>query len=85
MSGDEAPGIRSDPATELTGSISKTVEALFSEGSVADTLAQLVGLAVVTIEACDFAGLFVSEHGQRRHAVLDRSDRDRARYPPTTY
>ncbi len=63
MTGDEAPGSGPDPAAELSGTISKTVEALFSDGSVAGTLDQLVALAVVTIEGCDFAGIFVSEQG----------------------
>jgi ANTAR domain/GAF domain len=66
MSGDEAHGTQLDPvdpAGELSGTISKTVEALFSENSVADTLVQLVSLAVTTIEGCDFAGIFVSEDG----------------------
>ncbi len=64
MSGDEAPGVQTDPAAELSGSISKMVESLFSEGGVADTPGHLVSLAVSTIEGCDFAGIFVSDRGR---------------------
>jgi hypothetical protein len=35
------------------------VRILFSAGSVEDTLTQVVGLAVATIEGCDFAGIFL--------------------------
>ena len=61
MSGSDLPAVGQDPAAELSGVISKTVEALFSEGSVAATLHQLVALAVATIEGCDYAGIFVAE------------------------
>jgi hypothetical protein len=41
----------------LTVDFSETARVLFAAGSVAATLAQVVSLAVVTIEGCDFAGL----------------------------
>jgi GAF domain-containing protein len=45
--------------TELAASFSETARILFSAGSVVDTLGAVVDLAVVTIEGCDFAGLFL--------------------------
>jgi GAF domain-containing protein len=48
-----------DPVTELTLSFSETASTLFSAGSVTDTLTEVVGLAVSTIEGCDLAGLFL--------------------------
>jgi GAF domain-containing protein len=41
--------------------IPETIRALFSAGDVTDTLAQVLDLAVTTIEGCDFAGLFLIE------------------------
>ena len=61
MSGSDLPAVGEDATAELSGTISKTVEALFSEGSVSDTLNQLVALAVATVEGCDYAGIFVAE------------------------
>jgi transcriptional regulator with GAF, ATPase, and Fis domain len=52
-----------DAASELTANFSETARILFSAGSVTDTLAQVVELAVATIEGCDFAGLFLVEGG----------------------
>jgi GAF domain-containing protein len=52
-----------DAASELTANFSETARILFSAGSVTDTLAQVVELAVATIEGCDFAGLFLIEGG----------------------
>ena len=40
-----------------------TARALFSAGSADDTLAAIVGLAVSTIEGCDFAGIFLVHDG----------------------
>jgi GAF domain-containing protein len=48
-----------DPYSELTSSFTETSRILFSAGGVTNTLAQVVSLAVETIEGCDFAGLFV--------------------------
>lgn len=48
--------------SELTISLSETARILFSAGSVIDTLHGVVELAVATIEGCDFAGLFLTDH-----------------------
>jgi hypothetical protein len=53
-----------DAVTELTVSFLTTAQALFSAGSVINTLAQVASLAVDTIEGCDYAGLFVNQDGQ---------------------
>jgi transcriptional regulator with GAF, ATPase, and Fis domain len=52
-----------DPVTDLTVNFSETAQILFSAGSVVDTLASVVDLAVATIEGCDYAGLFLIESG----------------------
>jgi putative methionine-R-sulfoxide reductase with GAF domain len=51
--------IDSDSLSEFTDNLSETASVLFSAGSVTDTLATVVELAVATIEGCDFAGLFL--------------------------
>jgi GAF domain-containing protein len=51
-----------DPTSELAADFSETARILFAAGSVTDTLAQVVELAVATIEGCDFAGLFLLEN-----------------------
>lgn len=53
-----APG---DPSSELSANFDDTARILFTAGTVADTLAQVVGLAVATVDGCDFAGLFLLE------------------------
>jgi GAF domain-containing protein len=50
-----------DPTSELAADFSETARILFAAGSVTDTLAQVVELAVTTIDGCDFAGLFLLE------------------------
>ena len=50
-----------DPSSELAANLSDTARILFTAGGVADTLAQVVDLAVATIDGCDFAGLFLLE------------------------
>ena len=45
--------------SELTLNFSETAQILFSASSVADTLSQVMELAVATIEGCDFASLFL--------------------------
>ena len=52
-----------DPTSELTTSFSDLVQAVFSAGSVTNTLQRVVDLAVDTIDGCDFAGIFVLENG----------------------
>ena len=53
--------IRDSPTSELVTNFSETARILFAASSVTDTLAQVVELAVATIEGCDFAGLFLLE------------------------
>jgi GAF domain-containing protein len=50
-----------DPSSELVANFSDTARILFTAGSVADTLTQVVDLAVATIDGCDYAGLFLLE------------------------
>ncbi len=50
-----------DPSSELVANFSDTARILFTAGSVADTLAQVLELAVATIDGCDFAGIFLLE------------------------
>jgi GAF domain-containing protein len=59
MAANQIPTTETDPTSELTTNISQTVSALFSAGTVKDTLAQVTNLAVSTIEGCDFAGIFL--------------------------
>jgi GAF domain-containing protein len=58
--GSESPPTGRDPAGDLTGSISDTVEALFLAGGTEETLTRLVEVAVSTIEGCDYAGIFIA-------------------------
>jgi GAF domain-containing protein len=51
-----------DAISELTDNLSETARVLFGAGSVSETLAELVELAVATIEGCDFAGIFLVEN-----------------------
>jgi ANTAR domain/GAF domain len=48
-----------DSFSEFALRFSESARILFSAGSVAETLASVVQLAVSTIEGCDFAGLFL--------------------------
>lgn len=52
-----------DPAAALADDFSQTARALFAAGSPQETLAEVVRLAVATIEGCDFAGIFLLEDG----------------------
>jgi GAF domain-containing protein len=54
--------VEEDPTSELAADFSDTARILFAASSVTDTLAQVVALAVATIEGCDFAGLFLLEN-----------------------
>lgn len=47
-----------NPTAELTSTLAQTATALFTGGTVEDTLQRTVDLAVETIEGCDFAGIF---------------------------
>jgi GAF domain-containing protein len=53
--------IPQEPFGDLTDSLSEIARILFSAGSVPNTLAQVVEVAVQTIEGCDFAGIFMLE------------------------
>lgn len=46
---------------ELSRSVSQAAAALFSAGSVLDTLGSVVGMALTTIEGCDLAGIFLMD------------------------
>jgi len=61
MARSELPTTDEDPAATLASDLSDTAQILFSAGSVKDTLAAVVHLAVATIEGCDFAGIFLVE------------------------
>jgi ANTAR domain/GAF domain len=58
MNDETLPPSGVDPSLELVATVAQTVS-LFSAGSVQETLDQVVGLAVGTIEGCDFAGIFL--------------------------
>jgi GAF domain-containing protein len=45
--------------TALTADVAETARLLFSAGGVQDTLAQVVAVAVSTIDGCDHAGIFL--------------------------
>ena len=51
--------IDQDSLSELSQSVSQVAGVLFSAGSVIDTLASVVELALKTIEGCDLVGLFM--------------------------
>jgi hypothetical protein len=53
-----------EPTAELAANIAVTARALLRVGSVNETLRAVVGLAVETIEGCEFAGIFVQEDGR---------------------
>lgn len=54
--------VEGDRSSELAADFAETARILFTAGSVTDTLAQVVELAVATIEGCDFASLFLLEN-----------------------
>jgi GAF domain-containing protein len=57
---DRSPdAVGDDPATALAVDIAETARLLFSAGGVRETLAQVVVVAVSTIEGCDHAGIFL--------------------------
>ncbi len=58
---EEASTAESDLTAELTTNIAQMMRALYSAGSVGDTLVQVVELAVNTIDGCDFAGIFMMD------------------------
>jgi GAF domain-containing protein len=56
-----ASNVDQDSPEELPCSVSEGAAALFSAGSVLDTVDSVVGMALTTIEGCDLAGIFVME------------------------
>ena len=63
MAGEDTGSIDSDAEAELAANISGTISTLFSVGEVGETLAQVVALAVTTIEGCDYAGVYLAGTG----------------------
>lgn len=59
MANREAPGTEQDPTVVLAEDFSQAARTLFAAGSGKATLAEVVRLAVATIEGCDFAGIFL--------------------------
>ena len=57
----DPPAVESDPVSDLTINLPETAQILFAAGSVVDTLASVVDLAVATIDGCDYAGIFLAE------------------------
>jgi hypothetical protein len=57
-SDDFAVGGATAPTTELIVNFTRTAQALLLAGGVEATLRAVVDLAIVTIEGCDFAGIF---------------------------
>jgi GAF domain-containing protein len=53
------PTIDRDSLAELSRNVAQSAQILFTAGSVDDTLASVVALAVATIEGCDFVGIFL--------------------------
>jgi GAF domain-containing protein len=75
MGGEGVPAVDREAMEELTANISQTVVTLFSAGGVLETLAQVVTLAVGTIEGCDFAGIsLVGTDGERPQSSDPRVD-----------
>jgi GAF domain-containing protein len=57
MDGDDVASVSTDPISELSDAIAT----LFSVDSAENALKAVVGMAVSTIEGCDYAGIFVIE------------------------
>ena len=70
MTGGEDPEISESAVvgeeltSELALDFSQTARVLFGAGDVGETLNQVANLAVLTIEACDFAGIFLIREGE---------------------
>lgn len=56
---DGASTVDQEALFDLSRSVSQIANALFSAGSVNDTLASVVQLATTTIDGCDLAGIFM--------------------------
>ncbi len=59
----DPPAAGPDSSSALVADFSETAHALFSAGSVQETLTQVVELSVATIEGCDYAGIFLFRDG----------------------
>lgn len=59
MADSEPTSTERDPAVALAEDFSQTSRILFAAGSGQATLAEVVRLAVATIEGCDYAGIFL--------------------------
>lgn len=64
MSRIDPPIVDEDSILGMTADFSEAAKILFAKDSVGQTLAQVVGLAVATIEGCDLAGVFLVEGGE---------------------
>ena len=61
MANPKTPGTKQDPAVTLAEDFSQTSRTLFAAGSGQATLAEVVRLAVATIEGCDCAGILLRD------------------------
>ncbi|HVA09847.1 MAG TPA: GAF and ANTAR domain-containing protein [Acidimicrobiales bacterium] len=52
-----------DSFSAFTVALSETARLVFQAGSMSDTLAQVAASSVVSIEGCDYAGIFLSQDG----------------------
>lgn len=59
MTEPDMPSTEPDSTVDLIVDFSETARALFAAGGGHDTLAEVVRLAVATIEGCDYAGIFL--------------------------
>lgn len=69
MKNSQQAATKDEVIAAIAADVSETATLLFSAGSVADTLSQVVNLAVSTIEGCDFAGIFLLSEGTVRTAA----------------
>jgi GAF domain-containing protein len=53
------PSVDRDALSDLSRNVADTAQILFTAGSVSETLASVVDLAISTIDGCDFAGIFL--------------------------
>ena len=58
---EQATSTIEDSAIAVTMAFTEVARSLFLADSVEDSLARAVDLSVVTIEACEFAGAFLTE------------------------
>jgi hypothetical protein len=70
INAESATSREEDPTAQLRADLSQTASVLLSAGDVNAALQQVVDLAVATIDGCDFAGIFLIEHGVVATKVL---------------